>query len=53
MVSYFEHNKRERGEIICNRIAGDYKRRFDDFIGIYREFLALSQNFVSILISTR
>lgn len=20
MVSYFEHNKRERGEIICNRI---------------------------------
>jgi 16S rRNA (cytidine1402-2'-O)-methyltransferase len=21
MVSYFEHNKRERGEIICNRIA--------------------------------
>lgn len=22
MVSYFEHNKRERGEIICNRIAG-------------------------------
>lgn len=22
MVSYFEHNKRERGEVICSRIAG-------------------------------
>lgn len=22
MVSYYEHNKRERGEIICNRISG-------------------------------